>query len=321
MRDDRNNIIDIDDLMDDEPTLTDDEYYDNGPAYDEPAYEDRPRRNRRRDDYDDYDDYEDERPRRRGGIFFSYIFPFVVLAILVVFSILFLREWLTYKAAGDEYALVKEKIVIPEEPEAAEEEFTYPHLDIDFEALLASNSEFVCVLYVPALDLYYPVAQAEDNTKYLTTTFEGTTNPSGCIFLDSVASPDFSDINTFIYGHNMKNETMFGSLKEFSAQEDLCASNPYMYVYLADGTVNKYHIFSYYTTPVSDAVYSTITNDTAYDAYIMRAQSRSYYAPSDEEADDFTLRPNLLTLSTCWGNDHKNNFVVHGALVAAYHEE
>lgn len=297
MKEDRNNIIDIDDLMDDEEFLDDPD-----PEYD--------------------DDYEDEpvRPRKRNW-FMSYAFPFIVLAILIVASVLFLREWLTYKAAGDEYALVKEKIVIPETPEEEEEEFTYPQLEIDFDSLLASNSEFVCVLYIPTLDLYYPVAQAEDNSKYLTTTFEGTTNPSGCIFLDCAASPDFSDFNTFIYGHNMKNETMFGSLKEFSAQEDLCAANPYFYVYFADGTVNKYHIFSYYTTPVNDALYNSITNETAYDAYIMRAESRSYYAPTEEEADDFTLRPNLVTLSTCWGNDHKNNFVVHGALRAVYNAE
>lgn len=276
------------------------------------------------EDYDDYDEEDDDRKAARGrggkggGVrrVLNWVIPFVMLAIIVVAGGLFIRDFLTYKQASDEYALVKERIVIPEdEPLVEEDGITYPDLDIDLDALQAMNEDFVCVIYIPALELYYPVAHSKDNQEYLTTTFEGTYNPSGCIFLDANASEDFSDINTFIYGHNMKNETMFGILKEFSAKEDLCASDPYVYLYLRDGSVLKYHIFAYYTTPVDDPLYNAIEGDKAYDAYVQRAQSRSYYEPSEDEADDFTLRPNLLTLSTCWGTDHKNNFVVQSALI------
>lgn len=304
-------IYDIDDLMDEQAE-------DAGAFEEVPRYEEnptRPRRDRRARHPEEHD--RTQRPRRKKAGFLTYLIPIAAFIVFVVFATLAAKEWLTYKAAGDEYALIKEKIVIPEDaPEVESEDgMTYPALDIDFDSLLATNPEFVCVLYLPALDLYYPVAQADTNEKYLTTTFEGTTNPSGCIFLDKDASPDFSDINTFIYGHNMKNGTMFGSLKLFSSDETLCDSHPYMYLYLADGTVLKYHIFSYYTTPVNDALYNGISSDREYDTYIIRAQSRSYYAVPEEEQDDFEARPNLLTLSTCWGNDHQNNFVVHGALL------
>lgn len=310
MSDDRMEIYDIDDLMDEQ--AEDAGSFEEAPRYKEEQA--RPRRDRRTRHVDDHN-IESRRPRRKKAGFLTYLIPIAAFIVFVVFATLAAKEWLTYKAAGDEYALIKEKIVIPEDTSEAEDGMTYPALDIDFDSLLATNPEFVCVLYIPALDLYYPVAQADTNEKYLTTTFEGTTNPSGCIFLDKDASPDFSDINTFIYGHNMKNETMFGSLKRFSAEEDLCQTHPYMYVYLADGTVLKYHIFSYYTTPVNDALYNGISTDREYDSYVIRAQSRSYYAVPEEEQDDFEVRPNLLTLSTCWGNDHKNNFVVHGALL------
>lgn len=301
--DDDMEVYDIEDpYFDDEPLTEEDDYY----------YEE--------DDYaDTAADASEEPVRKKGGIgrsIVSYGILFLILVVLFGAGYLFLRDFLTYKAASDEYALVKENIVIPEDDAVVEiDGITYPDLEIDLDALLATNEDFVGVLYIPALQLYYPVAHSHDNLEYLSTTFEGTKNPSGCIFLDANASEDMTDINTFIYGHNMKNETMFGILKEFSRQEDLCATNPYFYLYLKDGSVNKYHIFAYYTTPVDDELYDSFEGDDAYDAYVARAQSRSYYEPSEEEADDFTQRPNLVTLSTCWGTDHKNNFVVQGAFM------
>ena len=76
------------------------------------------------------------------------------------------------------------------------------------------NPEFVGILSIPELDLRYPVVQGTDNEKYLSTTFEGKENPAGCIFIDCENSRDLSDNVTFIYGHNMKDGTMFGSLKK-----------------------------------------------------------------------------------------------------------
>lgn len=296
-----------------------DPYFGDDPEDDYYATDEDINRYRESEDYDEYDEYDDiEEPRRKKGIknyIISYGVLILILAVLFGSAYLFLREYLNYKVAVDEYDLVKEKIVVQEDAIIEEDGITYPDLDIDFDELMATNSDFVGVLYIPALQLYYPVAHSHDNLEYLKTTFEGTTNSAGCIFLDANASADFTDNNSFIYGHNMKNETMFGILKEFSAQDGLCASDPYFYLYLPDGSVNKYHIFAYYTTPVDDQLYDAFEGDKPYDAYVMRAQSRSYYEPSEDEADDFTTRPNLVTLSTCWGTDHKNNFVVHGAFV------
>lgn len=300
-------ILDIeeDPYFDDEPMDPESDYY-----YEED------RQDRRGYDYEDEDDKQPRRKKSIGSYIISYGILVLILLVLFGAGYLFLRDFLTYKAASDEYALVKEKIVIPEDDAMVEiDGITYPDLDIDLDALLATNADFVGVLYIPALKLYYPVAHSHDNLEYLKTTFEGTYNPSGCIFLDANASEDMTDNNTFIYGHNMKNETMFGILKEFSKQEDLCATNPYFYLYLKDGSVNKYHIFAYYTTPVDDELYDSFEGDDAYDAYVERAQSRSYYTPVEDETDDFTQRPNLVTLSTCWGTDHKNNFVVQGAFM------
>lgn len=74
-------------------------------------------------------------------------------------------------------------------------------------------------LYIEALDISYPVVQGPDNDTYLHTTYEGTSNFAGSIFLDYQNQDDFSDGNTIVYGHNMKNLSMFGKLKQMKEQE------------------------------------------------------------------------------------------------------
>ena len=267
----------------------------------------------------------------RKGRRFGWIIPAVLIVIFVFSFGSFMKEFLTYQQAKDEYKKLDSYIeVLPETGETdSEEEDTeaaegtdadgdepqvdYPKLLIDYDALQKTNPEFVGVIYLPVLDLKYPIAQAENNDKYLHTTFEGTNNASGCIFLDTVAKPDFSDRNTFVFGHNMKNQTMFGSLKRFLQDEALCDQDPFIYIYQKD-QVLVYRIFAYYTIPVRDDVYDDFTGDDGYDAYVKDAKNHSVYHP-ENDGIDWESCPDLLTLSTCYSTGHVNNFVVQGALV------
>lgn len=241
-------------------------------------------------------------------------------------------------AAGSEDGNFSEEAAVP-----------VPTLTIDFGHLQEINPDFAGVLYVPALDLLYPVAQSrENNTDYLRKTFEGNANATGSIFLDSVASPDYTDANTFLFGHNMKNGTMFGSLKKFAADPALAPSDPYVYLYLPD-RVLQYEIFAYYVTKVGSRTYEDFTDDEGrsdYLAYVMQqsaydppylvmpgeteegtapaAGDQSVFDPGDKVSSDagagqtpidFSKGQNLLVLSTCSGTEHTNRFVVHCALV------
>lgn len=189
---------------------------------------------------------------------------------------------------------------------------TYPRVSIDYDELMAINSDFVGVLYMPALQLKYPIAHSHDNAEYLKRTFEGTNNPAGSIFMDVSASPDYSDRNTFIFGHNMRNLSMFGSLKTLQTDDTICPKHPYFYIYTKN-RVYKYAIFAYYTVPTKDDMYLDFRGDDGYDAYINKAIERSLFTPA-KGAVDFSKRPNLVTLSTCYGSGHVLNFVVQGAL-------
>ena len=270
-----------------------------------------------------------EKKKRRR---FGWLIPAVLLVVFVFSFANFMREFLTYQQAKNEYKELGKYIeVIPEGEEAPsdaeaeestaeapeedeKEQYQYPNIQIDYDGLMATNSEFVGVIYIPVLNLTYPIAQSTGNDKYLHTTFEGTRNASGCIFLDCAASKDFSDSNSFIFGHNMKNGTMFGSLKQFLQKEELCDEDPYIYIYQKD-QVLVYRIFAYYTIPVRDDVYDDFSGDDGYDAYVADAGKHSVYYSSQDEKIDWSSRPDLLTLSTCYATGHVNNFIVQAALV------
>ena len=108
----------------------------------------------------------------------------------------------------------------PSEPEPEPLSYpTEPPLAVDFESLKAINPDVKGWLYIEALDISYPVVQGPDNDAYLHTTYEGTSNFAGSIILDYQNQGDFSDGNTIVYGHNMKNLSMFGKLKQMKEQE------------------------------------------------------------------------------------------------------
>lgn len=257
--------------------------------------------------------------------------PVLALAAMCIFGGLYMRDYLQYKGAEDEYAALSAAYIQGgEEDDAAgadaaddaaealapDEPRYYPALQIDYDALQSTNSDFACVLYIPVLDMKYPVVYSADNTDYLHKTFEGKSNFAGSIFYDSLSPHDFRGRNTFLFGHNMKNGSMFGTLKKLEKEAGLCASDPYIYIYTKD-YVRKYRIFSYYETNAYSASYEDFDGNDGYDQYVKMACANSALA-TDEHSIDFTKRPQLLSLSTCIGRSGGNQrFIVHAALESA----
>ena len=89
---------------------------------------------------------------------------------------------------------------------------------IDFKVLAQINPETAGWLFSENTIIDYPVVQGKDNEYYLTHLFNGEKNKMGCLFIDYRNSRDFSDKNTIIYGHNMKNGSMFASLTNYQSQ-------------------------------------------------------------------------------------------------------
>ncbi len=274
-----------------------------------------------------------EKKKLSFGTILFYIIPIAAISAAIFFGYLFLREYMEYKRALDEYAEISESYI--KEPSGNGDDKKYPdgnenesgvivgdadsrlnyfpELDIDFSGLKKVNPDLACVLYIPSLEIKYPVVYSKDNEDYLHRTFEGNSNSSGSIFYDCICEKNFKGYNTFLYGHNMKNGSMFGKLKKLQDRE-LSPEDRFFYIY-TDNEVRKYEIFSYYQTTAGSDVYTIVSDDKAYDAFV-RSCLNSSYSHGGREDIDFTHRPSVVTLSTCTGPaGGDDRFVVHGALI------
>lgn len=90
-----------------------------------------------------------------------------------------------------------------------------PYLQVDFAGLKAVNPDIIAWIQIPALDISYPVVLGNDKDYYLYHLFDGKKNINGSIFVDYHNQPDFVDSNTIVYGHNMKNGSLFGTLDRY----------------------------------------------------------------------------------------------------------
>ena len=181
---------------------------------------------------------------------------------------------------------------------------------VDFTALQGINDDIIGWLKVGALDISYPVTQASDNDYYLHLTFELVQNAAGCIFVDSQNRPDFQDDNTIVYGHNMKDGSMFGTLKNF-VQDGVYESDPYFWIYTPD-RIYKYEIFNCSTVgAVSNTYTLEFGSRKEFQDYLDKALMQSQVDSSKVKVKS---SDKIVTLSTCTG-DEETRFVVQGKLV------
>ena len=104
---------------------------------------------------------------------------------------------------------------------------------VDFKALKKINPDIIAWIRIPDTSIDYPVVQGNDDSYYLTHTFKKTEHVAGAIFLDSDNNADFSDDKNIIYGHNMKDGSMFRGLRNFLGDKFL-KEHHILYLYLPD---------------------------------------------------------------------------------------
>lgn len=165
---------------------------------------------------------------------------------------------------------------------------------IDWKALKAKNPQIVAWILIPDTEISYPVVQGNDNSFYLTHTFEKKENYAGAIFLDMNANKDFKDRNTLIYGHNVKHGTMFAELEKFK-DEKFFKEHPYIYIFTEKQNY-RCEVFSIYSTTDESKSYITqYANDDDYMKYIDMVQKKSDFKT------DVKIKPSdrIVSLSTC----------------------
>ncbi len=180
---------------------------------------------------------------------------------------------------------------------------------IDFAALLADCPDVVGWLYCPDTPINYPVVQAEDNNFYLRRLLDGTWNSSGSIFMDYRCPSDLSGWNTVVYGHNMKNDAMFGTLQDYKKQE-YYDTHPVLYL-LTPAQNYKIDLIGGYTTPgTAEDTYSIPNSQEELDVLIAKARQQSTFQ-TDTAVND---GDRLITLSTFDYDYNLARYVLVGVL-------
>lgn len=241
----------------------------------------------------------------------------IAFGIFVFVAGKLLQIYLEYQKGKDTYEELLEYVQEPqeddekksdEEPESKGK--PSPYFQVDFEGLKSENPDVIAWIQIPALDISYPVVRGQDNSFYLHHMFNGESNKSGSIFVDYHNSADFTDKNTIVYGHNMKDKSMFGTLDRYQ-DVALYQKYPYFYIYMP-GYVLEYQIASCYAGRIDSIGYTYgFPEQEDFQEFLNQILS---YAGYDTDVDIET-EDTIVTLSTCVNTGREYRYLVHGKLV------
>ena len=185
---------------------------------------------------------------------------------------------------------------------------------VDFDKLRELNPEIVGWIYIAGTSINYPVLQTEDNDYYLHHTYERKENRSGAIFMDCHCDRRGDSQNTILYGHNMKDGSMFGSLKkmydiDYNAQADF-RQHPFIWLITPTGAT-EYEIYACREINLQEKedreVYLVDAgSEEEYQSYLNLQKSKAQY---DTGVSPQASRK-MLTLSTCTSGTRDGRFVV-----------
>lgn len=205
----------------------------------------------------------------------------------------------------------EEQTLLPtQEPEAEEPpapEFDDPVAsslrDTELKELQEKNPDVVAWIVIPDTPISYPVLQGEDNVFYLKHNWKKERNSGGSIFMECKNSADFTDFNTLVYGHRMRDSSMFNALQYYE-EADFLAEHPRIYIVTNEGVL-IYEIFASGRVTITDPVYWLITDQEHY------KQRMIEFCLENSAVDTGivpTVEDSLLTLSTCTstrGSDYR----------------
>lgn len=264
----------------------------------------------------------------------------ILLGIIFVFSVgMQIRQKTFYQKGETTYNKAKEIAGVKENPDTQKEEkteeadanikiepektqesnkqkkFTLQHIhtkapiEINLEALKEINSDVIGWIVIPHTEISYPIVQGEDNSYYLKHTWDKENNNVGAIFMEARNSAELNDFNTIVYGHRMRDNSMFGRLKYYVDQE-YWKQHPQIYVIDESGG-HKYDIFAAYEVTVEDGVFDiNFESEEEKQKYINECLEKSVINTKIVPE----VKDEILTLSTCTANGKTNRWIVQGVI-------
>jgi len=188
------------------------------------------------------------------------------------------------------------------------EQVEYAPIIVDFEKLKDENADIIGWIYCEGTPINYPVLQSEDNNYYLRRLSDGSYNIAGSLFLDYRCSADFTDFTSVVYGHNMKNDTMFGTLSNYREQS-YYEEHPTMYLLTPEKGFRVDLFFGYVTSTDSD-VYALHYTEEGKESFLTQSRELSTFTTSAE----CSMADSFLILSTCSYEYDNARYVLIGKL-------
>ncbi len=258
--------------------------------------------------------------KKKKSNFLINLLLIICLAVAGVSGYKLYEEFEIRKQAQESYASVSkhtEKKVSDEKQQYTETKFEFQQEErtsmMDFSDLAKINDQVTGWIESKGTVINYPIVHPNDNDYYLTHMFDGTKNKSGALFVSADNSRGFVDQNTIIYGHHMRNNTMFASLVEYKNQEYYDA-HPNMMLYTPTGDY-RLDVFSAYIVdvPKSDKEFikPNFGSEENFAEFLNKIMKSSQFN-SDVQV---SAADRIVTLVTCTYETSDARYIVHAKLV------
>lgn len=227
----------------------------------------------------------------------------LLLVGILIFSGIKICKW--YKENNNNNKIIEkvsEAVIIKDDEPEENNKYV-----IDFEALKKQNSETVAWLKVNNTKIEYPVVKTKNNDYYLTRSFDKSENSAGWIFADYKNKFDGKDKNIVVYGHNRRDGSMFGSLKNILSSKWYNNEENQNVIFNINGQNYTYRVFSVYQIEKEDYYIKTnFSSNNEYEKFLNTIKKRSVKDFKEDVSKDDTI----LTLSTC-ANNNMYRVVLH----------
>ena len=247
-----------------------------------------------------------KKKKKKQSHLVSNIVLTISIAVFIVAAFQLFRIGKGYQDGRTDYKEIQELAVEKKkDKKSGEDQFV-----VDFQKLTDKNPDVIgWIRFDPEPSVInYPIVQGKDNEEYLHKTFTKNENGLGAIFLNVDNSSNFADKHSVIYGHRMKDGSMFRHLQDYE-KKSFWKKNPHFYIYTPNGRVITYRVYSAGEVLETSDIYKTDFMDgKAYEGFIDQTRKDSIY----ETGVKVRTADKVVTLSTCTRSSDNHRFVVHG---------
>ena len=244
------------------------------------------------------------------------IFLRVISLIMILVSLYYIFNWFYENNKTDNIMknILKEIEISDEQVQIENTDIQVTVSNVSFDSLLSINSDTIGWLKVSGTQINYPIVQTDNNSFYLTHSFDKSYNKAGWCFADyrnkNLKNSELGK-NTIIYGHNRMNSSMFGTLKNV-LEKNWQTNKQNKYINFSTlGESLVWEVFSVYTISNEDYYLKTdFSSDAEYQTFLSTLKKRSIY----DFGTEISYNDKILTLSTCTNIDNKRT-VVHAKLL------